>query len=124
MLQGIPQSYSKEPDRKRGSKRRSGNGVVDRDEFFILLAETFKTLGDTSRIKIVWLLSEKERSVGELSEMLSMSQPAVSHHLRTLRQLKLVAVRKDGTSAYYSLDDHHINTLLREGTEHVEELMR
>jgi len=94
------------------------------DGFFLLLAETFKTLGDTTRVKIVWALSHGELSVGKISELLEMSQPAVSHHLRTLRNLKLVSVRKDGTSAYYSLDDEHIDRLLKEGTEHVEDLMK
>lgn len=92
--------------------------------FFSLLAETFKALGDTTRIKIVWALSQGELSVGKLSETLRMSQPAVSHHLRTLRNLKLVRVRKCGPTAYYTLDDEHIDRLLVHGTEHVEDLMR
>ncbi len=90
---------------------------------FSLLAETFQALGDTSRIQIVWALSHGERSVGGLAELLTMSQPAVSHHLRTLRNLKLVRVRRDGRTSHYSLDDDHIERLLREGIEHVEDLL-
>ncbi len=90
---------------------------------FSLLAETFQALGDASRVRIIWHLSQKEYKVGELAQALSMSQPAVSHHLRILRQLRLVKVRRDGRIAFYALDDRHIDRLLQEGIEHVEELM-
>ena len=92
-------------------------------ETFLLLAETFQVLGDVSRLRIVWALSKKEFSVNELSEMLEMSQPNVSHHLRTLRNLRLVRVRKQGRESFYALDDQHINGLLKEGIEHVEDLL-
>ncbi len=92
-------------------------------KMFVLLAETFQALGDTSRIQIVWALSHGELCVGDIAELLSMSQPAVSHHLRTLRNLKLVKVRRDGRTSYYSLDDEHIERLLSEGIEHVEDLL-
>jgi DNA-binding transcriptional ArsR family regulator len=90
---------------------------------FVLLAETFQALGDTSRVQIVWSLSQGELCVGDIAELLSMSQPAVSHHLRTLRNLKLVRVRRDGRTSYYSLDDDHIERLLHEGIKHVEDLL-
>jgi DNA-binding transcriptional ArsR family regulator len=90
---------------------------------FALLAQTFQALGDSSRVRIVWHLSKKEYKVGELAQVLSMSQPAVSHHLRILRQLHLVKVRRDGRISFYSLDDLHIDRLLQEGLEHVEELL-
>ena len=82
-------------------------------KMFFLLAETFQALGDSSRIQIVWALSQGELAVGTLAEVLEMSQPAVSHHLRTLRNLKLVRVRKEGRTSFYSLDDEHIEELLR-----------
>src|SRR3954469_10362447 len=85
---------------------------------FLLLAETFQALGDFSRVQIVWLLSKNEHNVGSIARRMEMSQPAVSHHLRTLRNLKLVKVRKDGRISYYSLDDLHINRLLQEGIKH------
>jgi DNA-binding transcriptional ArsR family regulator len=90
---------------------------------FLLLAETFQALGDSTRVQIVWLLSKKEHNVGEIARALSMSQPAVSHHLRTLRQLNLVKVRREGRTAFYALDDLHIERLLHEGIKHVEELL-
>lgn len=93
-------------------------------EMFVLLAETFQALGDTSRIQIVWALSQGELCVGDLAQLLAMSQPAVSHHLRTLRNLRLVKVRKDGRTSFYSLDDDHIERLLQEGIEHVEDLLQ
>src|SRR5690606_18588065 len=90
---------------------------------FALLAETFQALGDPSRVQIVWALSKGELCVNDLVDLMEMSQPAVSHHLRTLRDLRLVQVRKDGRTSYYSLDDQHIDSLLREGIDHVEDLM-
>lgn len=90
---------------------------------FLLLAETFQALGDSSRVQIVWALSKGELCVGEISELLEMSQPAISHHLRTLRNLKLVRVRREGRVSHYSLDDAHIDSLLREGIEHVEDML-
>lgn len=101
---------------------RLEDGLKSKRAFF-LLAETFQALGDSSRIQIVWALSKGELSVNDIAELVGMSQPAVSHHLRTLRNLRLVRVRKDGRSAYYALDDEHIERLLREGIEHVEDLM-
>lgn len=92
-------------------------------EHFSLLAETFQALGDASRVRIVWALSREELCVGDIARRVSMSQPAVSHHLRTLRNLKLVKVRRDGRSSFYSLDDDHIDRLLREGMEHVGDLV-
>jgi ArsR family transcriptional regulator, lead/cadmium/zinc/bismuth-responsive transcriptional repressor len=92
-------------------------------KLFVLLAETFQALGDTSRVQIVWALSKEELCVGDIANLLSMSQPAVSHHLRTLRNLRLVKVRRDGRTSFYSLDDEHIQRLLNEGIEHVEDLL-
>lgn len=90
---------------------------------FVLLAETFQAMGDTSRIQIIWILSHGALSVNEIAELLSMSQPAVSHHLRTLRNLKLVRPRREGRTIYYSLDDEHIEHLLEEGIQHVEDFL-
>ena len=93
-------------------------------KLFGLLAETFKTLGDYSRVQIVWALSHGELCVGDIADLLSMSPSAVSHHLRTLRNLNLVRVRREHRTLFYSLDDKHINHLLDEGIEHVEDLMQ
>lgn len=92
-------------------------------ELFSLLASTFQALGDLTRVRIVWALSKAELCVGDLAELLEMSQPAVSHHLRTLRNLRLVRVRRDGRTSFYRLDDDHISRLLVEGIKHVEDLL-
>ena len=91
---------------------------------FLLLAETFQAMGDSSRVQIVWALSHGELCVGDVASLLSMSQPSVSHHLRTLRNLRLVRVRRDGRTSFYRLDDDHIERLLQEGFRHVEDLAR
>lgn len=88
-----------------------------------LLAETFKILGDATRIKIVFALSKEELCVCDLANLLGASQSAVSHSLRVLRQMRLVNFRKEGRTAFYSLDDEHIDHLLAEGFRHVEELL-
>jgi DNA-binding transcriptional ArsR family regulator len=87
------------------------------------LAETFKILGDPTRIKIAFALSREELCVCDIANLLGVSQSAVSHSLRTLRQMKLVKFRKEGKIAYYSLDDEHIKSLLDVGFRHVEELL-
>lgn len=88
-----------------------------------LLADTFKILGDPTRVRIAYALSKEELCVCDIANLLGVSQSAVSHSLRTLRQMKLVRFRKEGKIAYYSLDDDHISTLLEEGFRHVEELV-
>ena len=85
------------------------------------LAETFKTLGDPTRLRIVAALEGQELCVCDIAAVLGASQSAVSHSLRALRQLRLVRYRKAGKIAYYSLDDAHISILVREGLRHVAE---
>ncbi|HRH41682.1 MAG TPA: metalloregulator ArsR/SmtB family transcription factor [Pyrinomonadaceae bacterium] len=92
-------------------------------EAVLALAETFKILGDPTRIKIAFALSREELCVCDIANLLGVSQSAVSHSLRTLRQMKLVRFRKEGKIAYYMLDDEHIANLLDEGFRHVEELL-
>jgi len=83
------------------------------------LAEFFKTMGDPTRIKILYALKERELCVCELSELLEMSSSAVSHQLRVLRNNHLVKFRKEGRSVYYSLDDNHVICLFGQGLEHI-----
>jgi DNA-binding transcriptional ArsR family regulator len=83
------------------------------------VAELFSALGDTSRIRIIALLTEAEMNVGQLAESVDLSQSAVSHHLRHLRQMRLVRTRKDGRHVYYHLDDEHIKDIFQCGLEHV-----
>lgn len=93
------------------------------DRLFSMLAETFKALGDCSRVRIVWALTHGELCVGDIASLVSVSPSAVSHHLRTLRNMNLVRVRRHHRTLYYTLDDRHINGLLKKGIEHVEELL-
>ncbi len=92
-------------------------------EAITALAETFKILGDPTRVKIAFALSKEELCVCDIANFLKVSQSAVSHSLRTLRQMKLVKFRREGKIAYYTLDDEHISDLLDVGFRHVEELL-
>ena len=83
------------------------------------VADLFSALGDASRIRIIALLSEAEMNVGQLADHVGLSQSAVSHHLRHLRQMRLVRTRKDGRHVYYHLDDAHIKDIFHCGLEHV-----
>ena len=83
------------------------------------LAEFFKALSDPTRVRIISALSACELCVCDLAATLGMSQSAISHQLRLLRQLRLVKRRKAGQIAYYTLDDEHVSTLFREGMDHV-----
>ncbi|MFI5359289.1 MAG: ArsR/SmtB family transcription factor [Halanaerobiales bacterium] len=85
------------------------------------LAELFKTMGDPTRIKILYALKDRELCVCDLSELLGMSSSAISHQLRILRNTKLVKFRRDGRSVYYSLDDEHVLSLFCQGLQHVTE---
>lgn len=90
-------------------------------DVFQALAETFKVLGDPTRTRILYALAQEELCVCDLSHLLGLSQSATSHQLRILRNMRLVKYRKEGRTVYYSLDDHHIETLFAEGLKHVEE---
>ena len=83
------------------------------------LAETFKALSDPTRVRIISALSHTELCVCDLAATLGMSQSAISHQLRTLRQLRLVKNRKEGRQVYYTLDDDHIYELFQRGLDHI-----
>lgn len=85
------------------------------------LAETFKTLGDPTRVRMLDALSHGELCVCDLAQLLRLSQSAISHQLRLLRALRLVRSRRAGRMVFYTLDDRHIVTLFRQGLRHVEE---
>lgn len=93
---------------------------LDEDELYDL-AELFKVFGDSTRIRILFVLSEAELCVCDLAEALNMTQSAVSHQLRILKQSKLVKSRRDGKSIFYSLADGHVHTIIAQGMEHLEE---
>ena len=84
-------------------------------------AELFKMFADTTRIKILYALFDTELNVTQLAEKLEMSQSAVSHQLRVLKQARLIRVRRDGKSMIYSLADSHVHTILNMGMEHISE---
>lgn len=88
-------------------------------EFLLDLAEFFKVFGDGTRIRILQLLLTGEKNVSELAEGLDMTQSAISHQLRVLRQNDLVKYRKEGKAVFYSLDDEHVKEVLEQGMSHV-----
>ena len=85
------------------------------------LADLFKLFGDSTRLGILWALSESEMCVCDLCALLKMKQPAVSHQLKNLKQSRIVKARRDGKIVYYSLEDEHIRRLLNLGMEHIQE---
>jgi DNA-binding transcriptional ArsR family regulator len=91
------------------------------DDIFDNLSDTFKTLGDNTRVKILFALSKEELCVCDISAVLDMSISAVSHQLRVLRNMNLVKYKKEGKVVYYSLNDDHIVRLLKMAHEHVTE---
>ena len=85
------------------------------------LAELFKVFGDSTRIRILFVLFEAEVCVCDLAKALNMTQSAISHQLRILNQNKLVKSRREGKSIFYSLADDHVRTIINQGREHIEE---
>lgn len=85
------------------------------------LAELFKIFGDSTRIRILFVLFEAEVCVCDLAQVLNMTQSAVSHQLKILKQNKLVKSRREGKSIFYSLADDHVRTIIAQGQEHIEE---
>ena len=91
------------------------------EDILVDLAELFKVFGDTTRIKILYALFEEEMCVCDIADLLNMTQSAISHQLRVLKQARLVKFRKEGKIVYYSLDDNHINQIFNCGLCHIEE---
>ncbi len=85
------------------------------------LAELFKVFGDSTRIRILFVLFEAEVCVCDLAQALNMTQSAISHQLRILKQNKLVKNRREGKSIFYSLADEHVRAIIAQGREHIEE---
>ena len=92
--------------------------LPDEDALFDL-AELFKIFGDSTRIKILFALLESELSVNDISNVLHMTQSAISHQLRILKTNRLVKYRREGKSVIYSLSDTHVNTILSQGLDHL-----
>jgi DNA-binding transcriptional ArsR family regulator len=100
---------------------RSARRVLSPEREILSLAEIFRTLGDPTRVKILQALSVEELCVCDLAKLLGISESATSHQLRVLRSQKLARFRKEGKMAFYSLDDAHIDSLMKEALRHVRE---
>ena len=85
------------------------------------IAQTFQVLGDPGRVQIVMALAAEELCVCDLASLLGTSVSAVSHQLRVLRERKVVKFRREGKKVFYTLDDHHMETLIRQAQEHISE---
>ena len=91
------------------------------DETLYDLAELFKVFGDSTRIRILYALFEAELCVCDIAQLLGLSQTAVSHQLRVLKNSKLVKFRREGKTVFYSLADDHVRRIIGQGMEHIEE---
>jgi len=95
--------------------------AMPKEERLYDLAELFKVFGDTTRIRILYALFESELCVCDIAEILRMTQSAISHQLRVLKQARLIRSRREGRQIYYFLADHHVRTIIGQGMEHIEE---
>lgn len=95
--------------------------ITPNDEILMDLAELYKVFGDSTRIRILYLLFEEEMCVCDIAQVLDISQSAISHQLRILKQAKLVKFRRDGKSIIYSLADDHVRRIINQGMEHLTE---
>jgi len=91
------------------------------EEILYDLAELYKVFGDSTRVKILWALGESEMCVCDIAALLNMTQSAISHQLRILKQARLVKNRRVGKVVYYSLDDDHVKEIFSQGLEHIKE---
>ncbi len=100
-------------------KAKKLQATLPPDQVVERIADTFKTLSDPTRVRILYLLSQSELCVHDLARILGASQPATSHHLRLLRMLRLVRTRRVGRATYYALDDEHVVQLFNCSYDHV-----
>ena len=94
--------------------------VMPDDEVLYELADLFRVFGDSTRIKILYALHDNELCVQDIANAVQLSQSAVSHQLRVLKDTKLVRFRRDGKTVYYALDDDHVRSILSMGMDHIE----
>ena len=100
---------------------QSVRGMLPDDDDLYDLAELFKIFGDSTRVKILYALLEGELCVCDIADLLGLTQSAISHQLRVLKQSQLVKFRREGKTVFYSLVDGHVRTILGQGMEHVAE---
>ncbi len=96
-------------------------GAMPGEEELFDLAELFKVFGDSTRIRILYVLFEAEMCVCDIAQLLGMTQSAISHQLQVLKKSKLVKYRREGKTVFYSLADDHVRAMLDQGMEHVTE---
>ena len=99
---------------------RVQRAIPDEDTLYDL-TELFRIFGDSTRVRILYVLFESEMCVCDLAKTLNMTQSAISHQLRILKQMKLVKNRREGKTVFYSLADGHIKTIINQGMEHIQE---
>lgn len=95
--------------------------VMPDEQELLNLSEFFRVFGDSTRIKILYALSQSEMCVCDIATLLQMGQSAISHQLRVLKQMRLVTFRREGKTVFYRLADAHIETILAQGMEHINE---
>ena len=95
-------------------------GMPDEAQLYDL-AELFKVFGDATRIRILYVLFESEMCVCDIAELLNMTQSAISHQLRVLKQARLVRARREGKTVFYFLADDHVRTIIGQGMDHIRE---
>ena len=92
---------------------------MPKEELLYDLSELYKVFGDSTRIKILYVLFEAEMCVCDIAQLLNMSQSAISHQLRVLKQSRLVKYRREGKTVFYSLADDHVRAILGQGMDHI-----
>ena len=110
----------------RGARKKAGTAMnqnihMPAEEEIYYLSEFYKVFGDSTRIKSLYILLDQELCVNDIAQALSMTPSSISHQLRILKQHRLVKFRRDGKTIYYSLADHHVENILSQGLEHIEE---
>ena len=96
-------------------------GTIPGEDTLYDLTELFRIFGDSTRIRILYVLLESEMCVCDIAQLLNMTQSAISHQLKILKQSKLVKARREGKSVYYSLADGHVRTIIAQGMDHIKE---
>lgn len=99
---------------------RVRQAMPDEDTLYDL-SELFRVFGDSTRIRILYVLFEAEMCVCDIAQLLGMTQSAISHQLRILKQSRLIKFRREGKTVFYSLADHHVRTIIGQGAEHLAE---
>ena len=99
--------------------RRQVKEILPEEEKLFDLAELFKIFGDSTRIKILYILFESEMCVCDIAQLLGMTQSAISHQLRSLKNARLVKARREGKTIFYSLADDHVKTIMGQGIDHI-----